>query len=287
MSEKTSIKQGVKSVSVQEVGGNGAREKEDWLALEEPLQIRLSYFEGGAYKQQDVSITMRTPGQDGDLALGFLRTEQILKKPEDLMNVTHADSPQEGTGIQNVIWVQLQRDVKPQLGRLKTHFYTNSSCGVCGKASLDALKYTGMARLHKIEQSVDVAVINSLADTLAAEQSVFKMTGGLHAAALFDSAGKMLAVREDIGRHNAVDKLVGHCFLEGLLPMHDKILLLSGRISFELITKAISAGVPTVVAVGAPSSLAVELGKEYGMTLIGFARSGSFNIYSNAWRIKQ
>ncbi len=275
----------VKSVAVTAVGKTGNLQKMDWLALEEPLQIRLSYFHAAAYHQEDVSITMRTPGNDADLAVGFLRTEQIIKSREQVLNVKHADMPQPESGLQNVIWVQLQRDVKPQLGRLKSHFYTNSSCGVCGKASLDAIKYSGLSKLDKVDVVVRSQTVQSLPESLANKQSVFKLTGGLHAAALFDLDGKLISLREDIGRHNAVDKLVGACFMENLLPLNDKILLLSGRISFELVTKAVAAGVAIVVAVGAPSSLAVDLAIEYGLTLVGFAKEGSFNIYTNPQRI--
>ncbi len=259
----------------------------DALAVEEPLEIRLGFIENGKATHKNISITMRTPGDDFELAAGFLFTEGIIKSAAQIYRIRHCGVPEKDSNLRNTVRVDLRSDVIIDFKRLERHFYTSSSCGVCGKTSIEALQ-TGVCRLKESAKPVFTAeTINHLPKTLRTAQNVFDRTGGLHAAALFDLAGKMESLREDVGRHNAVDKLVGTQFLAGKTPVSDKLLLVSGRASFELVQKALMAAIPILAAVGAPSSLAVELAREYGMTLLGFVRDNRFNIYTGAERINE
>jgi FdhD protein len=244
------------------LGGDPMLPTQDLLAVEEPLQIRVN--------GRDLSITMRTPGHDRELAAGFLFTEGVLKTGSDVLAIACAE---------NSVELTLADGVDPGVAR---NFYTTSSCGVCGKASIEALHAAGCAMLPHV--SIDREVIHDLSEKLRATQSVFDHTGGLHGAGLFDALGNLQMVREDVGRHNAVDKLIGAAFLDGRLPLAGHILMLSGRASFELVQKAVMAGIPVVAAVGAPSSLAVQTAMRFGMTLLGFVRDGRFNIYSGVSR---
>jgi FdhD protein len=254
--------------------------EQDILAVEEPLEIRLAYGERGSRVRQSVSITMRTPGHDVELAVGFLFTEGIIASPDQVTGVTHC-------GAGNVACVKLQPGVAVDLARLERHFYTSSSCGVCGKASLEAVQVHPRERCLPEEPMVDAAVIRSLPAKLRAVQEVFEQTGGLHASALFDAKGELLVVREDVGRHNALDKLIGHEFSAQRTPLLQNILLVSGRVSFELVQKAAMAGIPILAAIGAPSSLAMELAQQHGMTIIGFVRDERFNVYAGVERIRE
>jgi FdhD protein len=264
----------------------------DALAIEEPLEIRLGI--PGENKHKAISITMRTPGDDAELAAGFLFTEGIIQRPGQIKQIRHcglAIGRNSGTVDRskalnsNTIRVDLRDDATVDLKRLERHFYTTSSCGVCGKTSIDALK-TGAEKLpDKHRPQIAAELINSLPDVLRASQNVFDQTGGLHASALFTVDGALEIVREDVGRHNALDKVIGAKFLADEMPRSDSILLVSGRASFELVQKALMAGIPVLAAVGAPSSLAVELATEFGMTLIGFVRDGRFNIYCGEERV--
>jgi FdhD protein len=272
-----------RSVRVARVdAGHGRREDTDSVAVEEPLEIRLGVVEGGRLRHQAVSITMRTPGDDFELASGFLFTEGILTSASQVADIKHCGR---GAGLTNTIRVDLVEGVQVDVKRLERNFYTTSSCGVCGKTSLDALA-TGA---RKIEVARDFRVAARLIDTLPRKlrerQQTFERTGGLHAAALFSRAGELIELREDVGRHNAVDKLIGTRFLAGALPASESILFLSGRASFELLQKAVMAGIPVVCAVGAPSSLAVEAAQEFGVTLLGFVRDNRYNIYSGEARL--
>jgi len=257
----------------------------DTIAVEEPLEIRVGYRANGKRISKAVSITMRTPGDDPELAAGFLFTEGILGRPVQVESIRHCGSPSPDKGIRNTLVVELADDVNLDLKRLERHFYTSSSCGVCGKSSIEAL-HTGAKKIPDNNYpKIGSEVIHRLPDALSASQNVFRQTGGLHASALFDTSGKLEIVREDVGRHNALDKVIGAKFLAGEAPLSDKILLVSGRASFELVQKALMAGIPILAAVGAPSSLAVELASEFGMTLAGFVRDGRFNIYCGGERI--
>jgi len=258
---------------------------DDFVAVEEPLEIQLgsSSKEGSAAKS--ISITMRTPGDDALLALGFLLTEGIIQSADQVVDISHRGPPAEGSGLRNTIRVDLHPDVDIAFEKLQRHFYTTSSCGVCGKASLDALHVAGQVSLIEQKTRFPRDTIIELPDRVREKQRLFKSTGGLHAAAIFTSLGEILVVKEDVGRHNATDKVIGSLLADGNIPGHGFGLLVSGRASFELMQKALVAGIPFLAAVGAPSSLAVSTAREFGMTLVGFLRDGSFNIYAGEERI--
>ena len=260
------------SVPVRRFGRPDAapsREDQDLLAVEEPLQIRIG--------QRNIAITMRTPGHDAELAAGFLFTEGIVHTAAEIERIESGD---------NIATVALAPQVELDAARLERNFYMTSSCGVCGKASIEALESAGCTILPRETPSVSESVIRSLPDKLRGDQAVFERTGGLHAAGLFSAEGNLIALREDVGRHNAVDKLVGRALLDGRVPLSRHVLMVSGRTSFELVQKAVMAGIPILAAVGAPSSLAVKTALRFGMTLIGFLRDARFNVYAGASRIK-
>jgi FdhD protein len=261
------VKHSVITVPVVRVSGNTVRDQ-DFVAVEEPLQIRLN----GA----DLAITMRTPGNDEELAAGFLFSEGILSGREAIAGIETGD---------NSVALTLTAEASPDLSAQTRHFYLTSSCGVCGKASVDALVAAGCPVLPRDAAKLRSSVLHGLPDALRATQAVFDRTGGLHAAGLFDFEGTLKLVREDVGRHNAVDKLIGRHVLDGKVPLRDSILMVSGRVSFELVQKALMAGIPVLAAVGAPSSLAVETALRFGMTLAGFVRDGRFNIYAGEHRL--
>jgi len=256
----------------------------DVLAVEEPLEIRLGYAEDGKFIHKAISITMRTPAGDAELAAGFLFTEGILQSKNQISNIKHCGK---FPNNQNTIRIDLQPDVKINLKKLERNFYTTSSCGVCGKTSLEALLTAGAEKVgfNKFSR-ISAETIRRLPEKTRAAQTIFDRTGGIHAAALFDYAGNLIDVKEDVGRHNAVDKLIGKQFLDENLPLADKILFLSGRASFELLQKAVMARIPIVCAVGAPSSLAVEAAKNFNITLLGFVRDRRFNIYNGIERLE-
>lgn len=272
---------GASPTAILKVEGDRIRSSEhDWLAVEEPLEIRLGYDSKGWRVHKSVSITMRTPGADRELAAGFLFTEAIISEASEIGGVRQES--------ENIVCVELREGVLVDLPRLERHFYTSSSCGVCGKTSIAALRLSAPAPNLDDEFIVDAGIIHRLPEILRAAQAVFDRTGGLHAAALFNPEGALLAVREDVGRHNAVDKLIGSQLLAGnaaAFPRHG--LFVSGRASFELMQKALAAGIPLLAAVGAPSSLAVDLARAHGATLLGFVRGGRFNIYGGAQRIRE
>ncbi len=274
----------VKIIKINSLGLTDKAIENDLLAVEEPLEIRLVYGLDGNRKTKSISITMRTPGHDFELAEGFLYTEGIIKNHTDILNISYFNSL---LNPENIVIVELKENVELDLIKLERHFYTTSSCGVCGKASIEAVKTTG--DIHKTISgktfTVTKELIYSLPDILRKNQNVFESTGGLHASALFDLEGKLLITREDVGRHNALDKLIGVALTQNLLPLDKYILLLSGRASFELIQKAAMANIKIVAAVGAPSSLAVQMAIEFGITLIGFLRDNRFNIYSGEERV--
>jgi FdhD protein len=267
-------------IRVCRLSDSGPDVRPDVLAVEEPLEIRLGCEVGGRRVRAAVSVTMRTPGHDGELAVGFLFTEGILTAREQMARAR-------GCGAGNVVCVDLRPGVAVDLTRLERHFYTSSSCGVCGKASLDAVRVGTHHRPADGRPIVEAGVVRRLPEALRAAQAVFDRTGGLHAAALFSADGRLLCLREDVGRHNALDKLIGSQFLAGRTPLSEDVLLVSGRVSFELVQKAAVAGIPILAAVGAPSSLAVSLAREQGMTVLGFVRPDRFNVYCGADRIRQ
>jgi FdhD protein len=257
---------------------------DDALAIEEPLEIRLGYGPRDNRQVKNVSVTMRTPGNDNELAQGFLFTEGIIKKQEDIALAEHCFIAC-AENKENVIQVSLKEDVVPNLQNTERNFYTTSSCGVCGKGSIASIKTVSSYTNDTVENQISSDMLYFLPAILQKHQEVFADTGGLHASALFDSAGELVIVREDVGRHNALDKLIGAALTEGMLPLDQHVLLLSGRASFELVQKAAMAGINIIAAVGAPSSLAVELAEEFKITLVGFLRGKRFNIYTQPQRI--
>jgi FdhD protein len=272
------VNRGILTVPVQKVDGESSAPFQDLLAIEEPLEIRLG--------EKTVSITMRTPGHDFELAAGFLFTEGILQSSQQIHRIRRSNASANPRQAGNSVTVELNPGVEVDFERLERHFYTTSSCGVCGKASIEALHVQGCPVLPNESLVVPAEVLHRLPEALRRQQAVFDRTGGLHAAALFDAKGNLVLLREDVGRHNAVDKLIGAEMLRGHTPLYDKLMLVSGRASFELTQKALMAGIPILAAVGAPSSLAVETAQRFNMTLLGFVRDGRFNIYSGASRIQ-
>lgn len=263
--------------------GEESRSRRDEVAAEEPLEIRVAYAGEDGPAVRSVSVTMRTPGDDFELAAGFLHGEGLVSRREEIGEISYCRDaePQE----YNVVTVRLRPFARFDPGRLDRNFYMTSSCGVCGKASLDAVEVRGCEPLPTGEVRLDPEVLAGLPGRLRRAQSVFERTGGLHAAGLFGGDGELEEVREDVGRHNAVDKVVGRAFLEGRLPLEGRVLAVSGRASFEILQKALVAGIPVVAAVGAPSSLAVDLARRFGMTLAGFVRDGGFNLYAGEERV--
>ena len=269
----------IQPVSIIKVTSHEMHEQEDLLAIEEPLEIQLVTSTLHGRLRKNISVTMRTPGDDADLAAGFLFTEGIINNNREIERINTK------VGDDNVIIITLVENVSPSLLNSERNFYTTSSCGVCGKASIDAIKTISVfSNLHTIF-SLKAGLFYGLQDKLLAHQSVFESTGGLHACALFDLNGKLVHIKEDVGRHNALDKLIGMALLAGNLPLLNGILLLSGRASFELIQKATMAGIKVIASIGAPSSLAVELARENDITLVSFLRKERFNIYAGAHRI--
>ena len=256
--------------------------RDDHLATEEPLEIRLQA--GG--ETQTVAVTMRTPGHDFELAAGFLHNEGIVSDPAMLSGITYCVDPDvDADQRYNIVNVGLRLARLPELATLERHFFTTSACGVCGKASLDAIAMRDCPDLPAGPR-LDPMLLTTLPQALRAAQGLFDATGGLHAAGLFDAGGSLLCLREDVGRHNAVDKLIGWALMQRKLPLHDCILLVSGRASYEILQKTTVAGVPVVCAVSAPSHLAVEVARRFGVTLVGFLRGERFNIYAGAERIQ-
>jgi len=252
--------------------GQSVTGSSDELAIEEPLEIRV--------RGRAISVTMRTPGHDAELAAGFLLSEGIIHSQKDLLRAEHCARNEEA----NVLNVTLGPDVVVDFASLTRHVFASSSCGLCGKATIASIN----RRLAPVESSlmISASVIASLPEKMRAEQQTFDRTGGLHAAALFDASGNLLVLREDIGRHNAVDKVAGHCLLNGLLPLENYLLLVSGRSSFEIMQKALAARVPIVAAISAPSSLAMDFAEASNQTLIGFLNSQRMNVYTHPRRVQ-
>jgi FdhD protein len=272
-----SARRPVTSVRVHAVDDGSARERPDQLVTEEPMEIRVQGPRGAA---EAIAVTMRTPGSDFELAVGFLLTEGVLHDAGEIASVAYC---LEGEGEQHYNVVTVRTRQAPDLEHVRRSFTTSASCGICGKTTIDDIEVTA-APLDR-GPVVSGSVLTKLPDLLRNEQDVFESTGGLHAAGLFDAEGAVSAVREDVGRHNALDKLVGHAALEGRLPLSRQILMVSGRVSFEIVQKAAVAGVPIVCAVSAPSSLAVEAARRLGQTVVGFVRGERYNIYCGAERI--
>lgn len=261
--------------------GGKTRLKSDTLATEEPMEIRLVTGD----VRQTVAVTMRTPGNDFELAAGFLHGEGIIASKDDVKKISYCTDPEvDAEQLYNIVNVELRAGLEADISPLERNFYTTSACGVCGKASLEQLELRGCPVVPP-GPVLSPEVVLSLPEKLRDAQALFDSTGGLHAAALFDAQGNLLALREDVGRHNATDKLIGWALMEGRLPLSSGVVLVSGRSSFEILQKCLQAGVPVVCAISAPSSLAVDVAREFGMTLIGFLRGERFNLYSGSERI--
>lgn len=272
-----------RSVRIEQQRGDHCLATSDLVAVEEPMEIQLVSASATGAAAKSLLITMRTPGNDRELGLGFLVTESIIRNPDDIL-ATQMVGPQSADGLQNTLRVEISPNVSIDLPKLERHFYTTSSCGVCGKSSLDALEFTAAEKSADTFR-MDRHTLLELPDALRSQQTTFDTTGGLHGAAAFTANGELLHVREDVGRHNAVDKVIGALFAAGELPAGRLGLLVSGRVSFELVQKALVAGMQMLVAVSAPTSLAVSLAQEYDLTLVGFLRGQDFNIYSASQRI--
>jgi FdhD protein len=275
----------VQQIQVMRVNEGDSEEFPDAIAIEEPLEIRLEHGPAVERRVQNISVTMRTPGNDAELATGFLFTEGIIKNASDIRFAEHCFIAC-AENRENVIQVSLAEGVIPHLQNTERNFYTTSSCGVCGKGSINAIRTVSNYPGKQTDtNSVSTEVLVSLPDKLRQHQKAFADTGGLHASALFTTQGELLLVREDVGRHNALDKLIGAALKQYNMPLASSVLLLSGRASFELVQKAAMAGINIIAAVGAPSSLAVQLAQEFNITLAGFLRGRRFNIYTAPQRI--
>jgi len=267
-------------IRMKKVSVNELLDADDELVVEEPLEINVQYDSIGIPVQKCISITMRTPGNDEELGVGFLFTEGIIQKREEVSEVSAIPF------ADNKVLITLSKNKQPLLQNAERNFYTTSSCGVCGKSGIDAIRTASLYKNDADEICLQASLFYRFDDVLRKQQAVFESTGGLHASALFDLDGNFMILREDVGRHNALDKVIGAAFLNDQLPLSNAILLLSGRASFELVQKAAMAGIKIIAAVGAPSSLAVQLAEETGITLIGFLRNQRFNIYSGGHRIR-
>jgi FdhD protein len=271
------IPRGVPAVGhwIVKVDGHGASQCQDFVAVEEPLEIRLAGL--------TLSVTMRTPGDDEELVAGFLLSEGVITGADDLDVIARYRGPDADPNLGNVMNVLLKGDSRVARERLRRNFVTSSSCGLCGKAMIDAIR----SSLPPVRSgtTIPIARVHELAPLMSQAQTTFEKTGGLHAAGLFDADGRLIVLREDIGRHNAVDKVIGHMVLTGKMPLDRHILFVSGRASFEIVQKALVARIPVVAAVSAPSSMAVQTAQAANMTLVGFVRNGGFNIYTGAHRI--
>jgi FdhD protein len=265
--------------SVVTVDPSGKMSRQDLLAVEEPLEIRLG--------QTAVSVTMRTPGHDLDLALGFLFTEGIVESLDEVAAIRHLETEGNGRQAGNTVVIDLKPGIEMDTERLRRNFYATSSCGICGKASLAALEVAPRRSLREPPRTFKSGMIHKLPEALREAQPVFERTGGLHAAAVFSAAGQLLGLREDVGRHNALDKLIGFALRLNPGILDESLILMTSRAGFEIVQKAVMAGVPVLAAVGAPSSLAVEAARRFGITLLGFVREGRFNIYCGERRIEE
>lgn len=272
----------IKHVSVKRIENNGTSSFLDTLSVEEPLEIRLSYGSNSEKIQKNISVTMRTPGNDIDLAIGFLFTEGIITSFEDIQDA-FSIKMNCLSQKQNIVQVDLKEDFTPNLMQTDRNFYTTSSCGVCGKSSIQSIKTVSpFGNLMRPQIQIHASVFYQLPEKLRIAQSDFESTGGLHASGLFNIKGDLIHLTEDVGRHNALDKLIGRSLADQSLPLNEHILLLSGRASFELIQKAAMAGISIIASIGAPSSLAVELAAEFNITLLGFLKENRLNIYNSS-----
>ena len=274
-----------KSLDIQRFNAYQLSHQSDQLAVEEPLEIKLGFGKANERQQRSLAVTMRTPGQDKDLVLGFLFSEGIIASFREVLSIRFIGNQLDINTQENIILVDLQPHINIDFEDFSRHFYTSSSCGICGKTSIDMVQKSTCFLLPSESPIVQLDVLYQLPEQLHRAQTVFEYTGGIHAAGLFTADGQLLVLKEDVGRHNALDKLIGWALQKNSIPLKNEVLLLSGRASFELIQKALMAGIPILAAIGAPSSLAVELAEVHGMTLIGFLKKDRMNVYCGAERI--
>ena len=276
---------GIAAKEILRITGIKEESRDDLLAVEEPLEIRIGYGPESARERRSISVTMRTPGNDVELAAGFLYTENIITSLSDVISIKECMDVQHPSAEGNVIRAELDPKKMWNEDLLKRNFYMTSSCGVCGKSSIEAVESCVPSNVKQSDIKVSGAVLKTLSNKLREHQLNFKHTGGIHAAGLFNSDGELLVVREDVGRHNAMDKIVGKCLMDKFLPLDQSIILTSGRLSFELVQKVAMAGCSVFCAIGAPSSLAVATADKLGMTLVGFLKDKSYNVYCGQHRI--
>ncbi len=275
----------IRSAQIKKFTGVTVVDEGDLIAVEEPLQLKIQWESEGSWNEKPLSITMRTPGHDFDLALGFLWAENIIQRKADILLIRYCKRvKQEEKG--NVLLIRFANGHQIPSSVWDRNFLTNSSCGICGKSAISAVTCTDEGLTNREMQPISPEILHRLNKSLMEEQTGFKYTGGLHAAGLFDLTGKLLLLREDVGRHNALDKLVGAALNQDLLTAAGQIVMLSGRVSYEMVQKAVRAGIPILAAVGAPSSLAIDLAEEKGVTLVGFLRNERFNCYTHSDRIE-
>jgi FdhD protein len=260
-------------------------EKDDLISIEEPLEISLKFEKDNQTITQLLSITMRTPGQDEDLVRGFLYNEQIIKDIKHISSIEKFGDKVGQYNIQNKILVTLNDSSNVDITKIKRDFLTNSSCGVCGKSSLDALEVIKQDKTPKLEPKLNSKIIISAPDTLRNNQTEFAQTGGIHASGLFNKDGTLINVKEDVGRHNALDKLIGNALINGQIDPSNQFITCSGRLNFELIQKVLMTNIGIVIGVGAPTSLAIDLANKFDMTLIGFVKKDSYNVYTNSQKV--
>ena len=271
--------------NVSRLKNSKIEEIKDSVSVEEPLEMRLKYKKNNKWEVENISITMRTPGNDEDLIKGFLFNERIIKNINDIESIEHKGEVSGDYNLQNVIEATISNIDNIEIGKLKRNFVTNSSCGVCGKTSLDAIQVIKENKLDLTFPLINEKIILQSPKLLMNKQSEFSKTGGIHASALIDMNGNVIAIKEDIGRHNALDKLIGHSISKKILNPEKQFIACSGRLNFELVQKGLMGNIGVMAGVGAPTSLAIDLAKRFDMTLLGFVKESSFNIYSNKKRI--
>lgn len=280
------VKPRVFSVNIDKVRGKNPDREPDLITIEEPLEIRIGYGPENDRSQKSIAVTMRTPGNDFELSLGFLFTENIIRSKEQVRKIQYCLGTEKQESEENIVRVELEPEVEIDFSKLERNFYATSSCGICGKASIETVKINALTKfISEKDQRIPVSTLYQLPMKLRKGQSVFEHTGGIHATGLFDQKGSLQFLKEDVGRHNAMDKVIGAALFENLVPLNNSIAVVSGRASFELVQKSIMGGIPLMASVGAPSSLAVELAEEFNMTLIGFMREDRLNIYTGKDRI--
>jgi len=271
--------------NISKLKNSKLEEIKDAVSVEEPLEMRLKFKKNNKWHTENISITMRTPGNDEDLIKGFLFNERIVENIKDIEIVEHIGEVSGDYNLQNIIVATINKTDNLEIGKLKRNFVTNSSCGVCGKTSLDAIQIIKADKLDPSIPRIKEKTILKSPNLLINEQSEFAKTGGIHASALIDENGKVITIREDVGRHNALDKLIGYSISKNLINPSNQFIACSGRLNFELVQKGLMANIGVMAGVGAPTSLAIDLAKRFDMTLLGFVKENSFNIYSNKNRI--